>query len=192
MSTASTLRLVPRPLAGAFEISVGSFRDDRGSLARIFDAQAFAAAGIAVNWVQHVVHETRHRNTMRGLHLQTPPATEAKLLAALRGRMFWAFVDLRRGSPTFGRWDSVEIDAEAGRGLYVPRGFAHGCLSLSDGVTLSILSDQPYQPEHGAGIRWNDPEIGIAWPSLGEPPRISAEHAGYPGFRDFVARCGGL
>ncbi len=184
--------LKERPLAGAFEVALDAYRDERGTLLRAFDGDVMAAAGVSFSLMQHVVHTTAQRNVVRGLHVQAPPATEAKLIVPLAGRMFWVFVDLRRGSKTFGRWDSLELDAEAGRGLLVPRGFAHGCLSLTGNVTLSILSDQRFQPEHGAGIRWDDPEIGIAWPSLGTPPALSAEHAGYPTFRDFVARIGAL
>jgi dTDP-4-dehydrorhamnose 3,5-epimerase len=192
MSGPPRLQLSPRRLAGTYEVTLNVFRDDRGSLARVFDVDAFATLGIPLNWMQHVVQETRYRNTVRGLHLQVAPATESKLIIPLSGRIFWAFVDVRRGSPTFGRWDAVEIDAEAGRGVFVPRGFAHGGLSLTDGVSLSILADNRYIPAHGIGIRWDDPDIGIEWPRLGTPPRISEEHGDYPGFRDFVSRVGGI
>lgn len=192
MSGPPRLQLVPRRLAGTYEVRLKVFRDDRGSLARVYDGDVFAAAGLKHDWIQHVIQETKQRNIVRGLHLQLAPSTEAKLLIPISGNIFWAFVDVRRGSPTFGKWDAVEVDAGAGRGLFVPRGFAHGGLSLTDDVRLSIMADNRYVPADGIGVRWDDPEIGIAWPALGSQPAISAEHAGYAPFRDFVAKVGGL
>lgn len=101
---------------------------------------------------------------MRGLHFQLPPATQAKLISVVQGRILDVAVDVRRGSPTYGKHVATELSAESGRQLYIPIGFAHGFLTLEDNVVVTYKASDYYAPAHDSGIRWNDPEIAIPWP----------------------------
>ena len=158
--------------------------DARGSLTRLFDSNLASTLGIGATWKQILQSHTAHKNTLRGLHVQLPPQPEAKLVTCQQGHMFWVVADVRAGSPTFGKWDALTLSGEAGDGFYAEPGLAHGCLSLSDDVILTIASSEDFRPEFGAGIHWQDPEIGIAWPLDGRP-MLSDAHAAYPSFAEF-------
>jgi len=158
--------------------------DARGSLVRLFDSNLARTLGISATWKQILQSHTTQKNTLRGLHVQLPPQPEAKLVTCQQGRMFWVVVDVRAGSPTFGQWDALTLSCDAGDGFYSAPGLAHGCLSLSDDVLLTIASSEDFMPEFGAGIHWQDPEIGIAWPTEGTP-MLSDAHAAYPSFAEF-------
>ncbi len=187
------MNIRPRPIDGLWEvIGAPPFRDERGSLQRTYDAEAFRSAGIEVTWVEQSISSTRSPGVLRGLHLQIPPFSEAKLITILSGRMFWVAVDIRKGSPSFGRWDAVSLGPDGITGLFARRGFAHGCLSLTGDCTLLIDADNRYSREYGTGIAWDDPELAIAWPLGGRTPILSAEHRAYPGFGEFKARYGGI
>jgi dTDP-4-dehydrorhamnose 3,5-epimerase len=186
------LKLIPRRLAGLYEVESDSFRDNRGYMARAFDADVFEAAGISLRWIQNSVSYTAKRATLRGLHVQKPPFSETKLLWPMVGVMCWVTVDLRKGSATFGQWERTILDAKLHKGLFIRAGFGHGCVSLSDDMTLSILSDNRFSHTHGVGIRWDDPELAIDWPLDGQVPLISDAHAAYRPFREFVDQVGGI
>jgi dTDP-4-dehydrorhamnose 3,5-epimerase len=186
------LKLSARRLAGVFDVATDAFEDERGFIARAFDADLFQAQGIAVRWIQHNASYTTKRATLRGLHVQLAPFSETKLIWPMAGRMCWVTVDLRQDSPSFGRWEATTLDARVQKGLFVHAGFGHGCVSLSDEVALSILSDNRYSHAHGVGIRWDDPELAIDWPLEGRKPLVSAAHAAYPSFREFKAKVGGI
>lgn len=165
------------------------FRDVRGTLTKHFDSIVFSGLGCSHVWQQHIISTTEKAFTLRGLHIQMPPYTEAKLISAIAGQMLWVIVDLRKGSPNFRNWSSVILDGESSAGLLVPRGFAHGCMSLSDDVTLTILADNAYDSDHGVGIRWDDPDIGIDWPlPPGVKPLLSDEHANCMSFAEQIER----
>lgn len=167
-------------IPGPLRIFPPAFADHRGWLVRGFDAALFANAGLPTAWVQQVISHTETRHTLRGLHAQRAPFTEAKLILPVSGRMWWVVVDFRADSPTRLQWRGVELDAAERAALYVPRGFGHGCVSLTDQVTLAILADNAYSPEHGIGIAWNDPDLAIDWPLPDEARLVqSTEHAGY-------------
>ena len=166
--------------------------DERGVLTRVIAGGAFAVPAFA-GAPRQVLHSgTTRRGTLRGLHAQAAPYSEAKVLLAITGRMFWVAVDLRKVSATFGRWQGYELSPDGASALYVPGGFAHGCLSLTDDVNLLILADKDYSPAHGIGIAWDDPEIAIDWPHQDMKLLISAEHAAFAPFADFRERYGGL
>ena len=185
--------ITPRSIEGVFEVkSSPLYQDERGSLLRLFDATLFEQQGIRVAWVQQSVSRTRERNVLRGMHLQRPPFSEAKLVTIISGRMFWAVVDLRRQSATFGQWEAFTLSPEGVNGFFAARGFAHGCLSLTSDVTLVISADNAYSSEYGTGIRWNDAELGIEWPLQAGDPVMSAEHRAFPGFSAFKTRYGGI
>jgi dTDP-4-dehydrorhamnose 3,5-epimerase len=135
---------------------------------RWYDRETFARAGLPTDWVQG--NESRSaRNVVRGLHFQRPPHAETKLVRAVHGRVHDVFVDLRRGSPTFGQWDALELSDKSANAVLIPRGFAHGFCALSEEALVSYLVDHVYTPEAEGGLLWNDPALGIAWPIEGAP-----------------------
>jgi dTDP-4-dehydrorhamnose 3,5-epimerase len=160
------MKLTPRRLAGAFEIAYEPRADERGSFMRWYDRDIFARAGLPTEWVQANESSSR-RNVVRGLHFQRAPHAETKLVRAISGAVFDVFVDLRRGSPTYGQWDAVELSAEKRNAVLVPRGFAHGFCARTDAV-VSYLVDNAYAPQAEGGLAWDDPELAIAWPVQGE------------------------
>lgn len=167
--------------------------DWRGSLTKMMSGGAFATPGFDGPPRQILHSFTAQAGILRGLHAQAPPFTESKLIFALQGVMYWVVVDLRRRSRTFGAWRGVTLSPDATNTLAVPHGFAHGCLSMSDAVSLLIVSDTDHSPEHGIGIAWDDPELAIDWPLLVEArPRLSDEHARGGSFADFRAAVGHL
>ncbi len=179
---------------GVYTISAPpAYTDKRGSLVRIFDARVFHEYVEDIRWVQQSFSQTVPKNVLRGMHVQCSPFTEAKLITIISGEIYWVVVDLRRASPTFGQWDGFVLSPNNTNGLLVLRGFAHGCLSLTDNCCLVINSDNYYSKEHGTGIVWNDPELAINWPFNDMKQLIiSDEHRAYPSFKSFKAKYGGV
>src|SRR5262249_26754966 len=138
--------------------------DDRGWLSEIFHEKRLRDLGITCRFVQDNQAISGRAGTLRGLHFQLPPAAQAKLVSVLRGRILDVAVDIRSGSPTFGKHVSIELSAENGRQLYIPVGFAHGYLTLEDDVVLTYKVSDYYAPAYDSGICWNDPDIAIPWP----------------------------
>ncbi|HVG48692.1 MAG TPA: dTDP-4-dehydrorhamnose 3,5-epimerase [Rubellimicrobium sp.] len=158
------MRIEPTTLADARLIHLERRGDERGWFARTMDARIFAEQGMDSEFVQQNASTSARTGTLRGLHFQRPPHSEAKLVRCLRGRILDVIVDLRRGSPTFLQHEGFELSAENGRMLYVPRGFAHGFQTLTEDVEVSYLVSAFYAPEAEGGLRWDDPRLGIAWP----------------------------
>jgi dTDP-4-dehydrorhamnose 3,5-epimerase len=158
------MRFTPTKLAGAVVLEPDRLTDDRGHFARTWCVNEFAAAGLTATWVQSSVAYNRRRGTLRGMHYQTAPHEETKLVRCTRGAAYDVVVDLRPDSPTYRRWVAVELTAENGVALYVPGGFAHGYQTLTDDTELSYLMSEFYHPELARGVRWDDPAIGIDWP----------------------------
>jgi dTDP-4-dehydrorhamnose 3,5-epimerase len=154
----------PLALDGAFRVRLDPNADDRGFFARRFCADIFARHRLETDFVQRSISFNARRGTLRGLHFQAPPALETKIVRCTRGAAFDVIVDLRRGSPTFGRWHGEEITADNRIMLYVPKGLAHGFQTLMDTTEL----DYEITPAHvrGAtrGIRFDDPALAIPWP----------------------------
>ena len=157
------MRFTALALAGVVEVETAAIADERGSFARLFCAEEFAAQGLPTDFVQHSVSFNRHAGTLRGLHYQRTPL-EAKLVRCLSGAAYDVIVDLRRGSPSHGRWCAVELSAERRNAVLVPKGCAHGFQTLVDDTELLYLIDVPYVAEAAAGIRWDDPSLAIPWP----------------------------
>ena len=136
--------------------------DERGFLVETFRRDAWAEVGVDVEFVQH--NQSRSvKDTLRGLHFQTEPG-QAKLVRCPRGAIFDVAVDLRRDSPTFGRWEGHVLDDESHRQLFVPAGFGHGFAVLSDLADVTYLLSSAYDPATEAGIAWDDPDVGVEWP----------------------------
>lgn len=142
--------------------------DARGWFAETWSRRTLAAAGIDADFVQDNQAFNAKKGTVRGLHFQTAPHAQAKLVRVLRGAILDVAVDVRAGSPTFGQWVSAELTAERGEQLFVPRGFAHGYSTLTDDCELAYKVDGLYAPQTEGGVIWNDPDLGIHWRVEGE------------------------
>ncbi len=151
-------------LAGAFVIEPEAIADNRGFFARTWDGRELAAQGLETTIAQCNISYNAKRGTLRGLHYQRPPHAEVKLIRCTRGAVLDVIVDIREGSPTLLRWESVELTADNRLTLYVPRGFAHGYQTLVDDTEVSYQVSEYYHPESEGGILWSDPQIGITWP----------------------------
>ena len=155
-----------------FAITLNPIKDERGFFMRTYDKKIFKEAGLNFNWVHENHSRTLKKGTIRGLHFQLPPYAETKLIRCLRGKILDVFVDLRKDSPTFGQWDSVELSEDNFKMALVPRGFAHGFCTLADNCEVVYKVDNYYSPKHECGIIWNDKNLKIEWdienPNLSE------------------------
>jgi len=156
--------LTPTPLTGAFLIDLEKRGDDRGFFARFFCEKEFQGAGLESRFVQINNSLTAKKGTLRGMHYQLPPDPEVKVVRCIRGALFDVIVDLRPDSPTFRQWFGAELTAGNRTMMYVPRGFAHGLLTLEDDTEALYLVSAFYSPAQERGVRYNDPSLGIRWP----------------------------
>ena len=140
------------------------FADPRGWFSEVFREQWLEELGISCRFVQDNQSNSSRTRTLRGFHFQRPPAAQAKLVTVVRGRVLDVAVDIRRNSPTFGKYVSIELSAKSGHQLYIPVGFAHGFISLDDDVLVTYKASNYYSPSYDAGIIWNDPSIAFPWP----------------------------
>jgi dTDP-4-dehydrorhamnose 3,5-epimerase len=174
------MRFAPTALAGAYIIELDRNDDERGGFARVYCSREFADRGLDARLAQSSMSWNTKRGTLRGLHYQIAPHEEAKTVRVVAGAIFDVAVDLRAGSPTRGRWISVELSADNQRALHVPAGCAHGFLTLADSSTVYYDISVPYEPDATRGIRWDDPALAIAWPFA--PIVISARDRELPSF----------
>ena len=177
------MRFDPLDVAGAYRVRLDVHGDARGSFARTFCIDAFAAAGIDFVPVQCNLSRNPARGTLRGLHFQRPPHAEAKLVQCLRGGIFDAVVDLRRDSPSFGRAAWADL-TDADSLLYIPTGCAHGFLTTAPDTDVFYYMGSRCGAGAGAGLRWDDPALAIPWPA--EPTIMSERDAGYPGLAELL------
>jgi dTDP-4-dehydrorhamnose 3,5-epimerase len=165
-------------LDGLLLVEGPAYPDPRGVFLESFRADEWARAGLPP-LVQDNFSRSR-RGVLRGLHFQKSPHAIGKLVRCTRGRVFDAAVDLRRGSPTYLKWAALELSAEVHRAFWIPAGFAHGFLALSDEADVSYKVTGYYVPGADAGLRWDDPAVGVRWPDAGVPPILSAKDAALP------------
>jgi len=145
------------------------FGDERGFFMETYKKSDFKKAGIDTDFVQDN-HSKSKKGVLRGLHFQVEPKAQGKLVRCIKGKIFDVAVDIRKESPTFGKWVGIELSCENKLMLWIPKGFAHGFLTLSEEAEILYkVSGNEYSPEHEKSIRWNDPDIGIDWPIKGEP-----------------------
>jgi dTDP-4-dehydrorhamnose 3,5-epimerase len=166
------MRFHPTPLLGAYVVELDKREDERGFFARLFCEREFAAAGLETRFVQINNSLSRDRFTLRGMHYQLGEAAEVKLVRCVKGALWDAILDLRSGSATFGQSFGAELSADNHHMMYVPRGFAHGFLTLTEDVEALYLVSAFYAPERERGVRWNDPRFAIRWPAK---PRIISD-----------------
>jgi dTDP-4-dehydrorhamnose 3,5-epimerase len=170
----------PLPIEGLLQILPTVFEDDRGAFFESYNQEVFARAGIAERFVQDNQSASR-RGVLRGLHFQRRHQ-QGKLVRAVSGEIFDVAVDLRPDSPSFGKWASIILSGSLKNQLYIPRGFAHGSLALSDYVVFAYKCTDYYSPADEQGIRWDDPALDIAWPNSGVVPILSAKDQSLPAF----------
>lgn len=151
-------------LKGVFVLEPQVFGDARGWFMESWSQRKMHDAGIDVQFVQDNQSFSAQKGTLRGLHYQLNPMCQAKLLRCTRGKIFDVAVDIRNGSPQYGKWVGVELSAENKKQLFIPRGFAHGFITLTDDVEVQYKADNYYAPECDGNIRWDDPDIGVEWP----------------------------
>ncbi|MEI7643598.1 MAG: dTDP-4-dehydrorhamnose 3,5-epimerase [Chloroflexales bacterium] len=170
----------PTELVGAFVIDVQRFEDNRGFFACTWSADEFERRGLGVPLAQMNLSYNRVRGTLRGMHFRYSPYAETKLVRCVRGSIVDVIIDLRPDSPSYKRWDSVELTAENRRAVYVPKGFAHGFQTLVDDVEVMYQVSHGYMPGAEGGVRYDDPAFGINWPL--PPTEISPKDTQWPDF----------
>lgn len=151
-------------------ITPRAFADSRGTFSETYNRQRFVDHGIALEFVQDNQSISAAIGTVRGLHFQSAPFAQDKLVRVAKGRILDVAVDLRRSSPTYGRWVAEELSAEDGKQLLIPIGFAHGFCTLEPDTVVAYKVTNYYSPPHDLGIAWNDPDLAVSWP-------VSADHA---------------
>lgn len=157
--------------------------DHRGYFAEVWNRQRFAEAGLDHDWVQDNESLSAEMHILRGLHFQLPPFAQTKLVRVLHGAVLDVAVDLRVGSPWYGQHVLAELTARGGEQLLIPRGFAHGFLTLEPATLVAYKVDAPYSARHDAGVAWDDPELAIPWPA-GDAPILSEKDRRQPALRD--------
>ncbi len=152
-------------IKGIFEVCLQPHKDNRGFFMRSFDKNIFEKYGLNYNWVQENHSRSEKKGTLRGLHFQLPPHSETKLIRCIRGKILDVFVDLRKNSKSFGEWGSVELSEENQKMILLPKGIAHGFCTMADETEILYKVDEFYTPHVEMGIKWNDNNLDIDWPT---------------------------
>ena len=181
------MRIKDTPLPGVKLIIPDRHGDGRGFFAETWNRAALARHGIDLDFVQDNHSVSAARGTVRGLHFQAPPYAQAKLVRCGRGRLFDVAVDIRRGSPTFGRWTAVELSAANGWQLLIPEGFLHGFMTCEPDTEIVYKCSAAYAPGHEGAVRWDDPDIGINWGIAQADAILSPRDAAAPSLRELLS-----
>lgn len=174
------MHFIKTPLEGAYVIDLDKKGDERGFFARFFCTKEFSSNGLEPSFVQVNNSSSAKKGTLRGMHYQLAPKGETKLVRCIKGSLYDVILDLRPDSKTFGQSFGCELTADNRRMMYVPKGFAHGFLTLQDDTEALYLVSEFYSPEHERGLRWNDPKFDIQWPI--SPETISDKDKNHPLF----------
>lgn len=177
----------PTSLPGVVEFQPRRFTDDRGWFSESWNAKAFAEHGVDLTWVQDNESLSSDAGTIRGIHFQTEPFAQYKLVRAVRGRIFDVAIDLRRSSETFMQWVATELNSEVGNQLLIPAGFGHAFCTLTDDCHVAYKVTAHYAPETERSIAWNDPELAIGWPVAETDVSLSAKDRAAPTMADSIA-----
>jgi dTDP-4-dehydrorhamnose 3,5-epimerase len=182
------MRVKPLAIPDVLLVTPRKFDDGRGFFSEIYSRRAMSEQGIAMEFMQDNQSLSVDVGVVRGLHYQVPPRAQDKLVRVLRGRILDVAVDIRRGSPHFGKHVAVELNAEDGAWVFVPKGFAHGFMTLAPNTEILYKVSDFYAPEHDRGIHWLDPDVAVDWPLdvIGGPANaiLSAKDGKQPAFRD--------
>lgn len=173
------------PLPDVWQITPRRFGDHRGYFSESYNARVFEAKGFQLDFVQDNHSLSAASGTVRGLHFQSPPHAQTKLVRCGRGRIFDVAVDIRKGSPTFGQWYGVELSQENGTQLLIPAGFLHGFMTLEPNSEIIYKCTDFYAPECDGGVRWDDPDIGIVWPEQDSTIILSPKDKDAPLLKNF-------
>ena len=168
----------------------GRYGDRRGFFSEVYSRKVLAEAGIEIDFVQDNHSFSVDKGTVRGLHFQTPPYAQDKLVRVVRGSVFDVAVDLRRSSPTYGQHVNVVVSAEAWNQVLVPVGFAHGFMTLDPDTEVVYKVSDYYSPDHDKGLLWNDPALGIRWPLPEREAVVSDKDRGHPRLGEFTTPFG--
>lgn len=177
------MKITKTKLNGVMLIEPKIFGDHRGWFTETYNEENFKKAGIDTVFIQDNHSFSATKGTLRGLHYQKDPKAQTKLVRCTKGSIFDVAIDIRKESPTYGEWYGVELSEENKKQLLVPKGFAHGFMTLTDDVEVQYKVDELYSPEHDRGIFWGDPEIGIEWP-INIQPVLSAKDENAPLLKD--------
>lgn len=178
------MKFTKTKLEGAYIIDTEKKEDERGFFARTFCAEEFSINGLPVNFVQANTSFNNKKGTLRGMHFQKAPYEEDKLIRCTKGSVFDVIIDLRKDSPTYKQWFGTELSEGNRRSLFVPKGFAHGYLTLEDNSEVTYLVTQFYTPNADSGVRFNDLVFNIEWPIL--PTVISEKDKNHPDFKENI------
>ena len=180
------MKLEQTALPGVVILTPARFGDDRGWFSETWNAARLAEAGLDLAFVQDNHSMSAAVGTVRGLHYQAPPRAQDKLVRCSRGAILDVAVDIRRGSPTYGRWIGVELSAQNGRQLLVPKGFLHGFVTRAPDTEVQYKCTDTYAPDCDGAVRWDDPDLGIDWGLQGAAPVLSDKDKKAPYLRDFT------
>lgn len=180
---AHKVEIITTKIKNLFLIKPKVFQDNRGFFLEFYSERTFKGLGITTKFAQDNYSFSKKRGVIRGLHFQLPPNEQTKLVRVTRGAAYDVAVDLRKESPTYGKWLGFELTAENFDMVYVPQGFAHGFCTLEENTEVMYKNDNFYAPESEAGLRWNDPALNIDWPV--DNPILSEKDANAPFFKDF-------
>ena len=180
------MKVTETNLKGVYIIEPKVFGDARGWFMESWSKQKLESAGINVDFVQDNHSFSATKGTLRGLHYQTDPMAQAKLLRCTNGSIFDVAVDIRKNSPQYAKWTGVILSAENKKQLFIPRGFAHAFLTLTDNVEVQYKADNYYAPHYDGNIRWDDPQIAIDWPT--EPTILSDKDKNAPLLKERIER----
>ncbi|HRZ95823.1 MAG TPA: dTDP-4-dehydrorhamnose 3,5-epimerase [Candidatus Moranbacteria bacterium] len=177
------MEFIKTTLKDATLIKPRIFQDNRGFFMESYSKKLFEANGITANFVQDNHSLSAEKGVLRGLHFQAPPFAQAKLVRVTRGKVYDVIIDLHKNSETFGKWEGFELSAQNFQMLFVPKGFAHGFITLEDNTEFQYKCDEYYSKESEGGIIWNDPDLNINWNF--ENPILSDKDKLLPKFKDF-------
>jgi len=172
---------------GPLEIIPRKIEDERGYFSEVFRANDFSVRAGDIEFIQDNQSLSVKTGTVRGIHFQSPPAAQGKLVRCLAGKLFDVAVDLRAGSPTRGHWLSVILSPDENNQLWVPAGFGHAFCTLEPNSVISYRVTDYYSPENDKGVAWDDPQIGIDWPDVADPETLSAKDRSQPSLADLPA-----
>ena len=179
------MKITSLKIEGTYLIELNPIIDKRGYFVRTYEKTLFESNHLSTNWLQENQSLSKQIHTIRGLHFQKPPHSEAKLIRVIQGKILDVFIDLRKNSTTYGRWDSIELSENNNLCVYIPKGFAHGFCTLTELTTVCYKVDSTYHPKSEGILSWNDPSLKIDWPTCS--PFISEKDNNGADFKSFVS-----